>query len=189
MSVFKDVQENVRELDRQATAFQRSVQRLCEWEDPDDVLQYRKEGRDEERARNLDRIVPDRRCPACGELVPESTRWVMNVKQTHAVCRSCFNAGIKGTLPKSLQELGDLRILYAPIVRWKIDGADLVKVREALNCTRKHFARKAGWTYSYQHELERGTVSTISQDTADTIMTVLSELSDKLNVKVFSVSH
>jgi hypothetical protein len=38
------------------------------------------------REAELDRVFPDRRCPACGETRTKSRQWVLS----SGVCRSCF---------------------------------------------------------------------------------------------------
>ena len=51
------------------------------------VGDYLKEKRADERRRQLDKLVPDRRCPVCGTLVLESRRWVI-VKAGQVIGRS-----------------------------------------------------------------------------------------------------
>jgi len=52
------------------------------------VAAYLREKRAADRKELLERLVPDRCCPSCHEIVVESRRWVIH--RGWASCRSCW---------------------------------------------------------------------------------------------------
>ncbi len=62
------------------------------------VAAYLREKRAADRRELLDRLVPDRVCPACREIVVESRRWVVYLGL--ASCRGCWQRRKKKLLYK-----------------------------------------------------------------------------------------
>ena len=57
--------------------------------------------------------------------------------------------------------------------RMELDWEMLVEVRELVGITKPLFARRAGWSRSYQQKLETGQVKTVSRDQAELIMRII----------------
>lgn len=65
--------------------------------------------------------------------------------------------------------------IFEEIRRFKLDGQFLRQARNELQLGTREFARRAGWSESYQMQLENGTVKTVDADKAATILQVINE--------------
>ena len=66
--------------------------------------------------------------------------------------------------------------LFVEERRFAVDGLTVKKLREAIGVSNREFARRAGWSRTYQGRLEKGEFRTVSNDTASTILKVFEEL-------------
>ena len=151
----------------------REMATKCDWDDPDDVSVYRSATRLHERQGLLDLIVPTRICPECEHLMLSSRSWVINKKRTAAVCRSCFFRafGVKGR-----ESNMDVTIFPSFEKSFLLDKNALRRSRLGTGMSIREFARRAGWSRSYQERLElKDGIKTVSEATASTILTVLRE--------------
>lgn len=163
MNEFKAARDILADVERH------SREAKCDWDDPTDVAEYRREARSVAREEVLDLIVPKRICPECGIVRPLSRSWVLNKRKNAALCRSCYQ---RRFCPE--EKYFDRRI-FEPITRQRIDGQVLAEVRESLGMTKTEFARRAGWTRQYQTRLEDGDTSSVTSETALVCITVIQE--------------
>ena len=68
-----------------------------------------------------------------------------------------------------------MQVFVEKEVRYKIDGAALLASRAAVKLSRRTFAKRAGWSVSWQQKLETGDVMTVAQETAEVILLTLQE--------------
>lgn len=122
----------------------------------------------EERISLLDKFVPDRRCPECQEVKPNSKQWVIK-RKSEAVCKSCHMRWGPGEETEADFQMN----MFKPVERVKVNATALSLIREATGLGQSGFAAKCGWTRGYQARLENGYVATIDLDTAKVIVTVL----------------
>ena len=173
-NVFRDAKNTLAELERANREHQRLLNRRCDWDDPSDVAEYRKEERRDERREILDRLVPSRFCPECDDIKPGLRQWVIAADQSAAICRSCHQRrfGVKGVIV-NLQ----IRLLGDRFVRYEIKPDMIRKARARTGLSIREFARQAGWSKSYQTKIEKldGGVQTLSVDSVRVLFTVLRE--------------
>lgn len=146
----------------------------CEWAEENDRKLFYTDQRSVKRQEELDSIVPHRTCESCSKRHLDSRSWVV-IKQT-AICRSCFFRRLIKERTSLLvhKPKGKLFGKEVVIVRYPLNGEELIKQRKAFKLSSYEFARLAGWSRSYQRKLEGETVS-ISKDTKEVIETVLRE--------------
>lgn len=138
--------------------------RKCDWDDPDDVRVHRKIIRREKRESLLAELVPDRMCPGCHEVRPSSRQWIVSLDEEVVICRSCYHRAKEEV---SLQDIGEE--IFTEELRFIIDGRRLARLR---NISIREFAKRAGWTHTYQIRLE-SKVASVDSDVASTILEVL----------------
>lgn len=144
-------------------------QSLADWDDPEDVALYRSELRIQKRTAIINEKAPDGCCPVCKQKT-HIRSWVIKRGGSEVVCRSCFHAGMT-------PERVDINSIFAePQVRYRLDYRAFTQSRKSLGISGRKFARLAGWSQSYQSKLESGSIETVSEDTADTIVTVIREV-------------
>ena len=146
--------------------------RLCDWEDPLDIAEYKKEKRIEERWSVIKRFSINNRCPTCLRLIMDVRSWIISKDKTAVICKSCFKR------VKSNQPLDHLKIVEEKlfsICKYEIDGRLLSKVRDEAGISIREFARRVGWSRSYQQKLEAGDLKNVSIENAEFILQVLSE--------------
>lgn len=131
----------------------------CSWQDPEDVLIKRAEDRRTERRRLLDSIVGRGRiCPNCRRKVWADSSWV--IKDGIALCRSCFHLGKK----RDEETVRGSFVVGEAIVRFEIDGWQIMKLRESSGIGLEAFANRMGWTKGYQSQIENRKGRTMAMD-------------------------
>jgi DNA-binding transcriptional regulator YiaG len=163
MNEFSKAKEILRDVERH------SRQTKCDWDDPLDVAEYRRAERTEDRTALLDLLAPRRVCPECGTTRPLSRSWVLNKRKTAAMCRSCYQRRFEPN-----QVYVDTSIFESE-TRYRVDGAALEEMRTSLGMTISEFARRAGWSRQYQSQLESGSVTSVTHETASVVLTVIRE--------------
>lgn len=136
------------------------------WDDPEDVAEYRRKQRQVFREQH---IPHDRKCPSCGLVVANLRSWVLSAGKP--ICRSCFHSNSK----KKGRSRVDAKIFSDPELRFPVNRAALISARQIAGLSKSEFAKKAGWSRSWQQKLENGSAKTVSEETVDVIMEVLSE--------------
>ena len=153
----------------------RAEERVCDWDDPVDRADYARAVRLAKRVARLDRLVPDRRCPNCKEVVPDPRAWV--VSRRGALCRSCHQVIRRGASP-GLAE-GNEVVFPSVVRRYSLDPAALHRSRTSTGLSSAAFARRCGWSRAWQQRLEgrSGTPPPdVDEDTAARIQEVLNDL-------------
>jgi len=137
-----------------------------DWKDQEDVNSYYKE---KYLARRLRMIPKDRICPSCREMKPNLRQWAANGKQ----CRSC------AMLRKSISEIKGVDFTGVFGVEENgycvVDGNKLWDKREECGIPRSIFAKKCGWSNTYQQRVEEGRYGKLKAETKDIIMQVFEE--------------
>jgi DNA-binding XRE family transcriptional regulator len=173
VNIFKDAKSILDEAKRIEQYEERRRSRKCDWKDLADVAEYRKDQRYEEREKIILSVAPDRKCPSCSRLVMELSRWVVSKSEKSACCRSCWDRNKKSQAIEKPKQFS--RLIFRPDIRCSIDRLAFLAAREEAGLTQSEFARRAGWSRSYQRKIEDGIVATVTVDTAETILVVLSE--------------
>lgn len=184
---FWDVEQKLKGLEAAEKRHDRFVRRRCDWDDPTDVAYMKRMDRNDVRQALLDKLVPDRKCPLCKEMVLKSQSWVVNKTRRKAICRSCWNITVLN--PKFVRGEGEDGIHGMGYIQLKrIFAITGERKRVAFNCvalsqaiqiaghTKASFSRRAGWSGPYTSQLlnpER--TRTVSADTARVILQVLAE--------------
>lgn len=158
------------EIAKAEAAYLADCNRKCDWDDPVDVRAYRQEERSRIRNEILDRVIPTRKCPCCSQLKLESSSWVISANCKKAICRSCYFR------KWPVKTVNSPERLFVEERRFAVDGLTVKKLREAIGVSNREFARRAGWSRTYQGRLEKGEFRTVSNDTASTILKVFEEL-------------
>lgn len=152
-------------------AHARELLKKCDWSNPEDYAEYKSDKYLSKRLAVLDNLVPTRRCPACSDIKLSSREWVVNADKTAAMCRKCFHG--QKTNPTEQQTM-DIAIFPQTITRYRLDRDALTRARCAAGLSPGAFARRAGWSLTYQRRLEEN-VETVDADKVTVILTVLKE--------------
>jgi len=171
-SMFRDARDQLQAIELAEKKFQRELFKKCDWNDPKDVAHYKKLKRIDARNRVIKRLCPDRKCPSCGRIVLQTNSWVINKKESEAICRSCYFRLINNQVPDKVQELN--YNIFIP-ERYSINGQLLLQTREKTELSLKEFARLAGWGRSYQTKLENNEIKSISGDIVNILIAVLND--------------
>lgn len=168
MDVYKRVSDILQQAQKEeAKARARSLRR-CDWEDPDDVREYRSDVRREAR---LAALPATRKCPLCELIVLSSRSWVVARDLSSAMCRSCFfrqhgSNKVTITMDASLFEIEQ---------RFRVNPVTFSAAVRKTGLSSREFARRVGWSPSYQRKLESGGQETITKEAAEMILQTLSE--------------
>ncbi len=145
----------------------------CSWEDPLDVAFYRSQKNRAEREALIKKINPKFICPVC--VTPEFNiqAWVVSNDRNKTMCRSCWNKLQKQMArgKKIIQQR-----LFTEVKRYEMDFGLLVEIRKSIPCSGREFARLAGWSHTYQKQIEEGGIKTVSEETMSTIYSVFERL-------------
>lgn len=169
----KDLLEGIRIAEEQ---LERTKNFECDWNNENDVAEYKSGKRTEERAELLDSLVPKRNCMLCDQRFLNLRSWVV-VKQT-AVCRSCF---FRRLLRERMEPLGKTtigrKLFGEPImlVRYPLNQRVLIELRKRAGLSSIEFSRLAGWSRSYQRKLESAATVSVGIDTKEVLVTVFLE--------------
>jgi len=177
---FKELADWQRDLESAEARFEKFKGRKCDWDDPEDVNQYRRGRRADERRIRLDKLVPDRKCPRCGLTVLQNRSWVFSKRKKNLViCRSCYHRLMEIKLDKE-GELSRIRLKKAMARakgsdRFILSGVSLETAIQLAGMSKAHFSRRAGWSAPYTQKLVAGKVKSVNADTAKVILMVLAE--------------
>lgn len=166
---FKDAEIALAAIKSAEAVAQRLTSNKCDWDDPEDVAEHRREQNNIQRTNLLQTLVPTRICPICGDgPIFETHRWIIAKDRGAAICKSCFTLrvptlGWDDSLPP---------LVVGVEIRYKINWDALEALRKRLRLTKKRFATLAGWSTPYQSQLEMGKYATVSEDTVAKIVNV-----------------
>lgn len=175
-----DILQGIKDAEDQ---LQRMITKECDWTDPEDRRGTRTDQRAAIRREELDHIAPERICPRCENRFLRSRSWVVVGTKSHtekriAICRTCF---FRLQMSEKVHRLRDLMefnegLFSEPVsfLRFGLNGARLVELRFAVGMGAAEFARRAGWSRSYQRKLEQSTIS-VSEETKEVVLQVLRE--------------
>lgn len=171
------VGEALRDERRRLAAQERELRKKCDWSDPHDVREYKKDRKRRSRESALNCAVPDRRCPHCSRKKLESRRWRVAYDRIalryRAVCLSCWRAGATGG-PRTVEKLPlPVAVMTVEDPRYRLNPRALRLAREQTGLSARDFAAWLGWSAGRQQALESGSVRTVSQDTRDLLITFL----------------
>jgi hypothetical protein len=101
-------------------------------------------------------------------------------KSSHPiVCRPCWQVLVSNEEQGSGDETDEGTIFEAEVVlRFKIDAERLIAAYSEVGMNRRAFARRCGWSESYQRKLETE-IAEVNEDTRETILAVLREAIDR----------
>ena len=172
-NIFKAAKDVLEDQKKMELLYLKEMEKVCDWDDPSDIAEYRASLTLKKRLDLLDKLVPTRHCPVCGELKISPRSWVINKRKSKAICRSCFAVHLGGR--EGERHLLKGAVFGEKVVRVVINGEVLEDVRREAGITRAEFARKGGWSKSYQSKLEQGDVRTITSEMAEIIEEVFAE--------------
>jgi len=173
MNEFKDASLRLQDYQNKVAQYERELGKKCDWENPEDVALHKHEMRFADRVDLLNLLVPNRICPLCEKLRISSRSWVIKIDKKLAICRSCFQRNIPD---KKVKRMEISRSLFSNITyRFDIDAFGLQAAREEANISEWEFARRMGWSHSYQCKIESGQVKTVDLITAESILGVFRE--------------
>ena len=173
MNEFKDASLRLQDYQRKVAQYEKELGRKCDWEIPEDVALHKHEMRFSERVDLLNLLVPNRVCPVCETLRISPRSWVIKKDKKLAICRSCFQRNIPD---KKVVKMEISRTLFSNIsYRFGIDAFGLQAAREEADSSEWEFARRMGWSHSYQCKIESGEVKTVDLVTAEAILGVFRE--------------
>jgi len=94
MSSEENIFRRVREAQEEVKRLEEKSEPLIDWKNPLEKVEYLRERKRERRRELLNKMVPTRICPCCGDgPILESRSWV--IKNGKAVCRTCHWKQIK----------------------------------------------------------------------------------------------
>ena len=166
----KDLVQALRAIEIAEAEYLAECNRKCDWSDPNDIAEYRREERMKERNEVLDRIVKTRKCPVCQQLKLDPSSWVISANCRKAICRSCYFR------KWPVRTVNSPERIFVEERRFAVDGKVIRRLREGIGCSNREFSRRAGWGRTYQTSIEKGEVRTVSNETAEVILKVFEEL-------------
>lgn len=173
---FREARQRLDDLRSAEEELLRQITTECDWSNPEDIAAYRAERRRHVRETLLERLVPDRRCPSCGQKRMRSRSWVVMRAEDFVVCRACFfRANSSVEREEGKPKRGEVFGAKMTEIRYPLSGEEFRRRREAI-CGEREFARRAGWSRAYQRRLESGRVKTVSEATKEVIETVFEEV-------------
>jgi len=153
----------------------RHLKRKCDWDDSVDREEYRKSVRYERREETLNRLVPTRVCPCCQHVRASSRLWVISKAEDLAACRTCFHGGLTEADRKKGGYV-DTKLFGDMELRYQVNGEAIGELRMKAGLSVRAFARRIGWSASYQQTIERGSAHSVSLETAECIIQLFEEL-------------
>jgi len=172
---FSHAKAVLRAADRADESIRRHLKRKCDWDDSVDRLEYRRSVRFERREEILARLVPTRVCPCCRKVRASSRLWVITKAEDMAACRTCFHGGLSEADRKA-GGYEDVKLFGEMQPRYQVNGEEIGALREKAGLSLRAFARRVGWSASYQQTIERGSAHTIGLETAECIIQLFEEL-------------
>jgi len=173
-NIFRDARDILKGRELAERMYRKEVFRLCDWNDPEDVLHYKRMRRLEDRNVLLDKLTKDRRCPGCARIILLPSGWIISKKKDQVLCRSCFY-DLKHKRKPQVVQLFELKMFTAE--RYILDSSMMKRVRESAGVSLKEFSKKAGWGKSYQQKLEDGeSLKTVSTEVMNVVIAVLNDL-------------
>ena len=174
MSEFRKAKQTLIGHDKAQKAKEKEVAAEYTWNDAEDAALNRKLNRKANRIDELNRLVPKRICRVCDSV---KIHWVINRRHTMAICKSCWTKlRIDKRMEEDVKHQQDAGIMFvSKEMRYRIDGAAIFASRTMVNLRRSEFAKRAGWSAAWQQKIETGNVITVSKETAEVILQVLSE--------------
>lgn len=152
--------------------------RLCDWNDEEDVLIYRRNKRREKREEILQLHLVDRKCPRCKQVITHSRNAVVIKKDQDiqsVTCRSCHFKTLdpnRDVLDKSLLE----DLLTGKAVRYTISRRVFLEICVWTSVSSREIARRCGWGQGKQRQLEDGSVKTMTLEQLDAFVGFLESL-------------
>lgn len=147
VNIYRQAYKMNESLDRSLAAFARHVNTKCDWKDADDVTFWKKVERRKRRRKILDELVPDRKCPCCGETRIGPGEWMVRMDGVVVLCRSCY-ARLR---PKTGVVAAGL---FQKELRWVIDGKMLRQLRIDAGISQRDFALLIGVSSARVHQIE-----------------------------------
>lgn len=150
----------------------------CDWKDCGDKAFYRKIQSVRLRREVIKDKYPDFRCPSCKEIIIEPRRWVIRIYKSHidCICKSCFQRFKAIPVPLEIEKVYSVDEVFLLIPRFKVRGNILSVIREKAGVSKAEFARRCGWSRSYQTKLENGEYNSMSEETKRIIVEELKKL-------------
>ena len=138
-----------------------------DWKSQEERNSYEREKAQKERELKL---PGSRICPKCNEFKPESSSWVCSRKDRLIVCRSCNHE--LNLLEKGHRMEADFDKMFIPFlsIKYKVDGKELRRARNALQIGMRGVAKLCKWTIQYQNSLECGNVTEISEEAMEKLL-------------------
>lgn len=143
------------------------------WSDYDELIVYLKLRHGAKRSAVLDKVVPNRICPECGEIEARDSHWRVDKWHSSAICWDCHRSNhnyrtINSQFYPGYDELEIMTLMkqmfHTPQIRYKINGENLGKMRSILGVTQKALANAIGVTPMITHLYEEGETKTITRE-------------------------
>lgn len=173
----KDILEGIRKAEEKLL---KTIQLECDWSSLEDRNERSSDKRLEDRDRVLNELVPNRICKECSKTYLKNRSWIVN--NDRAICRSCFfRQRIAERMSKLSERCLGKDLFSEPqiFVRYALNKQRMMDLRKGAGMSISEFARRAGWSRSYQRKLESDLVSTVTEDTKETILSVFREVGEE----------
>lgn len=167
VNVYRQAREMNSSLERSLAEFARHVNTKCDWQDADDVVFWKKVQRRRRRRKVLDELVPDRKCPCCGETRIGPGEWMVRLDGAIVVCRSCYNR-----LRPKTSVVATVGSVFEPQRRYRINGRVLRQLRIDAGISMADFALLLGVSPARVHHLEEH-VKSVTEEQKNDIQTAL----------------
>lgn len=169
---YKEAREINSSLQTSEANFIRAVQSTCDWHDADDVLLWKKNKRRRSRRKILDELVPDRKCPLCGETRIGPGEWMVRTTNIKILCRSCYTRLRPKANPVAVSP-------FTREVRWRINGPALRQARVDAGLSMSRLAELLGVTTARVQQIE-----TTCHSVSDTQKELLQQALELAGVKI-----
>jgi DNA-binding XRE family transcriptional regulator len=143
------------------------------WADGDDFLAWLRLKKLAKRNSALDKLVPDRVCPRCGNKEIRNIYWRIDKYYSEAMCLSCHSSQNKFQTTNSKFYPGYdeweivlliRKVFVRPVARFEVDGKNLEQMRRMLGIPRATLAKEIDVAPVTISLLESGEVRTMLQD-------------------------
>lgn len=154
------------------------------WSDRSETINYLKLKYAAKRQAVLDKVVPDRICPECGEIEIDDSHWRVDKWHSSAICWDCLkrNHNYRTINSQFYPGYDEWEIIYlmrnifhTPKVRYSVNGENLQKMRAMLGVTQKALSVAIGVTPRIAQLYEEGETKTITRDRVAAIMKLFKE--------------
>lgn len=157
------------------------IKRVCDWDNPDDVNDWRNDERDKERSEIIDRLAPKRICRCGRGPIVENSGWILSRINSLVICRSCFHLLQRERMdddPRDIpSESEHFGIVHPePSRSFLLDGAEIIRFREEYGITQKEFAIRFGWSQSSQYAMESGDRRFMDAELSQMVLDVITEI-------------